>query len=644
MPDVLLSACSEGILNEGEFTKKVLGRWDFFCLLRRFTEGKVSEKAYSCFLHTTPSAYIKGFLFQKTKGSLTICTMVITAFFRLLIGICFIIGFGSCSHEPELNPLVTFSYNEPNGIQSLDPAIAGYQAAGWAGTQLYNALVEYDSTLNVVPSLARSWQVDETGTVWTFRLRTDVFFHEDSCFGESKTRRMSAQDVRFSFERILDARTKSTGLWVFRKRLLGGEEFYTATKGGKYPGGCKGIQVLDDSTLQLTLVKPFAPFLSLLTMPYCWIVPREAVERYGENFGFHPVGTGPFTFVKWKPDVELVLRRNLQYFKHDSQGRQLPYLEYVHVSFVRDTKTEFLEFRRGKLDFVSQIDPSFASVVLTPQGTLRSEFSGFVLQQTAAHSVEYYGILLDTSCDAAKATPLATSPALRKALNYAIDRERIIRYVLNGKGIPAYYGVLPPSMPGFSAGVKGYEYNPDKARRLLAEAGYPNGKGLPDFVLQMGNSQRTASVGEAVQQMWKEIGVNMELKQVDFPQHLDMVRSAKLHLWRTSWVGDYPDPENFLALFYSAHRSPNGPNTTHVQRSDVDSLYESALSPLLTPQQRYDAYRSMEQVIVEECPWIFLYYNIIQRLVQPTITGLPLDGTDRLVLERVRKGNNTMSK
>ncbi|MBL7975851.1 MAG: ABC transporter substrate-binding protein [Candidatus Kapabacteria bacterium] len=564
--------------------------------------------------------------------SLTICTVVISVLFF----------FGSCTHEPVFNPNVTFFYNEPNGLQSLDPAIASYQSASWAGTQIYNSLVEYDSTLTIQPSLATTWSVDTSGTVWTFHIRASVFFHTDSCFGNMKTRHVTAHDVRYSFERILDAKTKSTGLWVLRKRLLGAEEFYQQTKNDSTRNhalsiGCKGISVRDDSTIIFTLKKPFAPFLSLLTMPYCWIVPKEAVRFYGENFGFHPVGTGPFQFSEWQPDISLVLRKNPLYFKFDEQGKRLPYLENVSVTFIKDTKIEFLEFRRGNLDFVSQIDPSFSSAVITPDGILKDEFKQYRLYQTAAHAIEYYGILLDTTLDAARATPLATSRALRKALNYAIDRERIIRYVLNGKGIPAYYGVLPPSMPGFSNDIEGYTYNPDKARRLLAEAGYTNGENIPILLLQMGNNQRTASVGEAVQQMWKEIGIHVKLKQVEFPQHLDMVRSGKLHLWRTSWVGDYPDPENFLALFTSANRSPNGPNTTHIARKELDSLYESALSPLLTSTQRYTMYRNMEQIIVEESPWIFLYYNIIQRLAQPTIEGLYADGTDRLVLERVRK-------
>lgn len=547
------------------------------------------------------------------------------------------IGFQSCGNKPKIDSSRTFYYNEPDGLSTLDPATTSYKAAIWAGSQIYNGLVELDSAMNFVPCLASSWDTDSTGTEWTFHLRTDIQFQENECFGAQKTRKFTARDVQFSFERICDARTKSTGLWVFRKRLEGAEEFYTSTADNKPSAGIRGITVLNDSTVRLRLTTPFAPLLALLSMPYCWIIPHEAVEYYKADYYKHPVGTGAFTFTEWKPDMALTLTRNPLYFKHDARGKQLPYLDAVSISFIRNTKSEFLEFEKGKLDFVGSIDPSFVEKVLTPKGTLTPAFSTYTLLQASAHSVEYYGILLDSALTAAKSMPLYRSKLLRQALNYAIDRDKIIQFVLKGKGIPATHGVLPPSMPGFSPETKGYNYNPEKARELLAQAGFPNGKGLPTLTLQLGANERTASVAEAVQQQWKAIGVNLELRQVDFPQHLDMVRSGKLALWRTSWIGDYPDPENFLALFYSQNNSPKGPNTTHLNSQALDSLYEQALSPRLSPARRYALYNAMERSVIDSAPWIFLYYNIQQRIARPSVIGLRPEGIDRLILEAVDK-------
>ncbi len=530
----------------------------------------------------------------------------------------------------------TFCYNEPDGINSLDPATASYRSATWAGSQIFNGLVELDSSLSIVPCIARTWSVDPTGTEWTFTLRTDVWFHPDACFGTGGHRRVTASDVKYSIERICDARTKSTGLWAFRTKIDGADEFHRGTREGR-TGTIRGITVMNDSVVRFRLTKPFAPFLAVLTMPYGWIVPREAIQSYGADFGRHPVGTGPFMFERWAADIELSLKRNPQYFKTDASGRRLPYLETIRVSFLRDPKNEFLEFTRGHFDFVSSVDGSFASTIFEPNGKLRPPFDRFRSYRAAAHTVEYYGILLDTSFPAARTVPLARSRLLRQALNYAIDRHRIVTYLLHGRGIPAQYGVLPPTMPGFSDSVRGYTYDPDKARRLLDSAGYPNGYGVPPLLLQLGNSERTASVAEAIQAQCREVGLTVNIRQVDFPQHLSMVRAGDLALWRTSWIGDYPDPENFLSLFITQNRSPNGPNTTRIGRADLDSLYARALSPSLAPAERYALYNRMERIIIEEAPWVFLYYDVLVRLTQPNVHGFTVDGSDRLVLERVFK-------
>lgn len=530
----------------------------------------------------------------------------------------------------------TFCYNEPDGLLSLDPAQASYRSALWTSSHLFNGLVELDSTLQIVPCIARSWTVDPAGIEWTFTLRSDVWFHPNPCFGRNNTRKVIAQDVKYSLERICDARTKSTGLWAFRTTIYGAAEFHQQSREGKF-GSIQGIFVENDSTLKIRLTKPFAPFLAVLTMPYGSIIPREAIEAYGADYGRHPVGTGPFMFSTWNQDRELTLIRNPQYFKVDNSGSQLPYLESIRISFLRDPKNEFLEFVAGQFDLVSNVDESFVSTVFEPNGQLRPPYNRFGLIRKAANTVEYYGILMDTSLSAGRTSPLAQNRLIRQALNYAVDRHRIVAYLLSGRGQPAINGVLPPAMPGFSDTIKGYRYDPDRARRLLAQAGYPNGKGLPQLLLQLGNSQRTASIAEAIQAQWKEIGLNVELRQVDFPQHLSMVRAGDLALWRTSWIGDYPDPENFLALFIHSNISPNGPNTTRIDRRDLDSLYAQALSPKLTFEQRSALYHRMEQIVVEEAPWVFLYYHVVQRIYNPNVRGLTLDGSDRLILEHVFK-------
>ncbi|MEN3026974.1 MAG: ABC transporter substrate-binding protein [Chlorobiota bacterium] len=551
---------------------------------------------------------------------------------------CWVVGWllAGCGGPSERPGKGSFVYNEAEGITTLDPAHMSYVSAIWVGTQLYNGLVELDTALRIVPCLARSWSVDASGRRWRFVLRTDVFFHNDPCF-RGQPRRLRAADVKFSFERICDARTRSPGLWVFWGKVVGVEEFHAKTARGEVPAeGVRGIRVLDDSTVLIELQRPFAPFLALLTTPYCWIVPEEAVRFYGEDFFRHPVGTGPFRLQEWKSDVRLVLVRNQHYFKRDHRGRPLPYLDSVVVRFLRDQKTAFWEFQQGRLDMVSGLDPSLVPAVLTPEGTLRPEFSRYQLLTAPAYAVEYYGIMLDTTTEGGRTSPLARSRLLRQALNYGIDRERIIRHVLHGSAEPAHYGVIPPGFPGFSLQTVGYRYDPERARQLLAAAGYPGGKGLPPLVLQLGMHPRTLSVAEAVQQQLRELGLRVELRQLNFPQHLSMVREGRSMFWRTNWIADYPDPENFLSLFYSPYRAPQGPNTTRFRSPEVDSLYERALSEADTAR-RFQFYRQMERIVLEEAPWVFLYYPRLIRLVQPAVRGMRLDGSDRLLLEWVSK-------
>jgi oligopeptide transport system substrate-binding protein len=220
-------------------------------------------------------------------------------------------------------------------------------------------------------------------------------------------------------------------------------------------------------------------------------------------------------------------------------------------------------------------------------------------------------------------------------LNYAVDREALVRYVIHGQAVAAR-GVLPPGIPGADTSL-GYRFDPDKAKALLTEAGYPGGKGLPTLTLQLGPNEQTATVAEVVQQQWARVGVHVELRQVDFPQHLDMVRSGKLALWRTQWVADYCDPENFLALFASANKAPGGPNTTRYANGLYDAMYERLLAPSLDNAERRRLSTTMDSLIVADAPWVFLYYPRTVRLLQPAIRNFSCDPLGRFSIADVEK-------
>ncbi|HEX8350460.1 MAG TPA: ABC transporter substrate-binding protein, partial [Hymenobacter sp.] len=276
-----------------------------------------------------------------------------------------------------------FRYNQPEALTSLDPAFANKQANIWAVTQLYNGLVELDGQLKPGPALARRYDISPNGLRYTFVLRPNVYFHDSEVFPGGKGRRITAQDFVYSFKRLLDPGTASPGGWVFRGKVL---------ENAKGEISDTAFVATNDSTLSIYLKEPFIPFLGILTMPYAYVVPREAVQRYGKDFREHPVGTGPFQFKLWDEGNAIIYHRNPHYWRRDAQGKPLPYLEAVQISFIQDRKTEFLTFQQGKLDFLSGIREGSRDLILYPDGTVREDFKGkFRFEKVPYLNTEYLG-------------------------------------------------------------------------------------------------------------------------------------------------------------------------------------------------------------------------------------------------------------
>lgn len=555
----------------------------------------------------------------------------------MLFVLATIAGVWSCGDTPLQNRTGTFYYNEFEDLNSLDPARINNRAAWWIGNQIYVGLVTLDSAMNLAPQLARSWDVSEDGRTWSFHLRTDVRFGNDPCFPGGKGRRITAEDVRYSFERICDPATASTGFWVFRGKVKGAEEFYAARKKGDFSGSMSvsGMRAVDDSTFELELVEPFAPMLPLLSIPYCYVVAREGVEKYGREYLRHPVGGGPFKLGHWTQGQSLVLVRNTGYYERDATGTILPYLDSVVVSFMKDKKSEFNEYEAGRLDAISTIDPTLLDRVFDEKGNLTPAFKDHGFYQVPSMSIEYYAFMLDSSTEGGKGSPLAGNRQLRRAMNFAIDREALARYVLRGQGVPAVNGPIPPGTPGFS-GAKGYTFDREMARRLLDSAGFPGGKGLPEITLQISEGAKNLTVAQAVQEQLKAIGVQTRITQVAPPQHREMVANSRVRFWRANWMADYPDGENFLVLFFSKYASPSGSNTTHFSDPRVDDIYRKALDPRLSLTERSRLYGEAERIILDQAPWILLYHSKVQRLTRPGVSGYRVDPLDRLILTYVR--------
>lgn len=544
---------------------------------------------------------------------------------RIIFYVFVLLVLTSClQREADNKERTVFRYNESAGISSLDPAFARNQANIWAINQLYNNLIQFDSILNIQPCIAKSWQISPDGLKYRFLLRQDVYFHDDACFDQGKGRKLNATDVVYSLKRLLNPELASPGSWVMNP---------VATILGE-----PAIQALNDSIIDIILEKPFPPFLGMLGMQYCAVVPKEAVDYYKEDFRSHPVGTGPFIFNTWKEGVKLVLLRNQSYFEWSPDGERLPFLDAVSVSFIIDKQSAFLEFVKGQLDFMSGLDASYKDELLTSTGKLNSKYADRISFTSQPYlNTEYLGFLTDTSNILLTDNPLA-DVRIRKAINMGFNREKMIRYLRNGIGKPAKQGFIPAGLPGYAADARfGYDFRPDEARRLLSEAGFPSGKGLPPITLSTNASY--LDLCQFIQSELAHLGIDLKI-DVSPPGTLrENMAQARVTFFRGSWIADYPDAENYMSLFYSPNKSPQGPNYTQYNSLAFDRLYLKAIGTT-NESVRIKYYREMDSLVMESSPVVVLFYDQVLRFSGKNITGLGSNPLNLLNLKTVKKNNH----
>jgi oligopeptide transport system substrate-binding protein len=367
-------------------------------------------------------------------------------------------------------------------------------------------------------------------------------------------------------------------------------------------------------------------------MPYCSVVAREAIDYYGDDVRSHPVGTGPFVFVKWLEGNMLILHRNEHYFEFDENGHRLPFLDAVNFRFINNKSTEFLKFMNGELDFVSDIDVSLKDQILTRDGRLQSEYADeFNLLKGPYLNVEYLSILMDSNAAVLKENPLKYR-AVRQAMNYAFSRSEMLLFLRNNRGIPAYAGIVPPSLYVFQPEHDpGYNYNPAKAAELLVAAGFPDGIGLPQLILH--TTPEYQDYATYIKDKLEDIGIAIQIETKDPRLLREMRVNKETAFFRSSWIADYSDPESFLQIFYGKNGAP--PNYTHYKNNEYDKLYESAVAESdLT--QRELIYQRMDSLMMADAPVIPLYYDEVYRFVRKNVVGLEPDALNMLQLKRVR--------
>ena len=517
------------------------------------------------------------------------------------------ISFLSCSKDSLVNNDNVFRYNEHSNISSLDPAFASTLRNIWPVNQLFNGLVQLDDSLNIKPDLSESWEISKDGMTYLFKIKKNTSFHKSIVFGKDSIRNVNAFDFEYSFNRLKDPKLASPGAWVLNN--------------------VENFKASNDSVFSIKLKSPFAAFLGILSMKYCSVVPKEAVDYYKSKFGKNPIGTGPFKFKKWEENIKLVLRKNNLYFEKDSKGIRLPYLEAISITFLPDKKSEFMEFAQNKIDFINSIDSSFKDQLLNVNGDLKEEYLKSINLLTGPYlNTEYIGFFLG------KKESILQSKKLRLAINYGFDRKKMMKYLRNNIGYPANNGFIPLGLQ--KKRTKGFEYDLKKALQLIKE--YKNENGNQSIEIVLSSDANYLDIVEYIQRELLKIGINIKINILP-PSSLRQAKSnGKLEMFRASWIADYPDAENYLSLFYSKNLTPNGPNYTHFKNNLYDRLFFEGIIEQ-SKDDREKIYSKLDSLIIEEAPIIPLYYDKIMRFSQKNVVGLETNPINQLNLKRVYK-------
>jgi len=519
-----------------------------------------------------------------------------------IIIIAYVLG---CSPDLHNNSKNVFKYNQADNITSLDPAFAKSQNNIWVTNQIYDGLVYLDPEKGVQARIAKQWKFDEDGKRIEFIIDQSYTFHKNECFDQIESRAVTAQDVKFSFERIISDVVNSPGSWIF-----------SGIVDDKVP-----FEVLNDTMFVMNLQKPFNPILGILTMQYCSIIPHEAVEFYGSDFRKNPVGTGPFQFKRWKENHALYLAKNLNYPSIDHN------LDGIKVSFIPDKKIAFFEFLNGNLDYFSGIESSFSPEVLNYDGTLKADKKDKIQMLSNPYlNLEYIGINMNLA-----ESTILNQLAFRKAINYAIDRAEMLAVFKNNIGKPAEQGIIPRGLIGFDPEVKGFNYNPEKAKAILDSISY-NYDANP---ISIATNADYLDIITYVAKSLENIGVNVKIELMESAVLRQQMRNENIDCFRASWIADYPDEESFLCLFYGKNPAP--PNYTRFSNPLYDQLYEKAIVET-NQSKRMELYQRMNKMVIEAAPIIPLYYDETALFLSKSIkSGLRPTSLNLLDTRKIQK-------
>ena len=470
--------------------------------------------------------------------------------------------------------------------------------------------------LEVEPLLAKTLPIiSADGKTYTIPLKENIYFHTSSIF--KRPRLMVAEDFIYSLRRLADPKNRSESFWVLENKIVGLDDWRKKMAKGTvdYSTPIEGLRALNPHLLQIELTQPNYQFLQNLTMAATFIVPREVVEHYGSEFGNHPVGTGAFQLETWLRGSQLRFSKNSNYntlvFPEGSLDHEkpLPFVDKIVVYEIPEAQPQFLLFLKGDIDILQPHKDYQSEFIINAKLTASTKAQGFVLELPSSVDVVFVGLNTENS--------FLKNKKIRQAFSLAFDRSTSIDKFYNFLAIPSH-GPIPPGLDGYDANRKSQftDYNLELAKKYLAEAGYPDGKGLPEFNYELNSTNTVArQQAEFLKNQLALLGVKMRLNANTWPQFNDKLKKKKADIFEQAWNADYADPENFFQLFYSKNISP-GPNASNFSNKNFDTLYEKSKN-LPPGPARTSLYIEMEKFLMEECPWIFNVHRLRPLVKQP---------------------------
>jgi oligopeptide transport system substrate-binding protein len=564
------------------------------------------------------------------KSALSLFKLTFSAIFLAVV----VVFLGACTGA-SVERVPTARIALRSDPKTLDPVLVEDYYSAHAVGPIYEGLLEYEYLKRpheLIPALAESKpEVSKDGLTYTFKIKKGVTFQDDAAFEGGVGREVKASDFVYSFLRLADPKIQSPMFWVFDGHIVGLNEWRDAHKGKDtvdYNAPIEGIKAIDDYTLQIKLKHRYPQLLFVLAMPCGAVVAKEVVEKYGKDFVNHPVGTGPFRFVEWMRGSKLVYEKNPKYrndlFPSQGEegdaelglladaGKKLPLIDKFEILVLTETQPRWLNFMNGTLDIVEVPKDNYDSAIDRATNDLKEDFKkkGVRLSQTPELDVTYISFNLEDPF-LAKA-----GPKFRQAISLATNQQKTIELFYNGLGVLAQ-SPIPPGIAG---------YNPDfvnpyatqdieRAKKLLAEAGFPEGKGVPELVYEIGEGADSRQMAEKLQAELAAIGIKMRVNINRFAELLEKLNNKKAQMWGIAWMGDYPDAENFLQLLYGPNKSPS-PNAANYDNPEYNKLFAQMRGMEDSPERR-KIIRQMQDIFVRDLPWVVGAHRVLINLVQP---------------------------